>query len=168
MYLYVFSLGGSAGKANIEVHDIQFVAASHPEQAWPALRESWFGDADKLHVDGYGRLTWADGHRITLCTYPPENKSKKLWFVNAGAYDPFLLTELHAFDFFVSADVKEVQDRALQSLLKGKLHQHRDNLRKVDDCLELQKIGELYVHVIPEERGTAFLPEWQGYQPIGK
>lgn len=41
MNLYVFYLGGNAGKSNIEVHDIQFVAASHPEEAWPALRGTW-------------------------------------------------------------------------------------------------------------------------------
>lgn len=40
MNLYMFYVGGNAGKSNIEVHDIQFVAASAPEDAWPALREA--------------------------------------------------------------------------------------------------------------------------------
>lgn len=109
MDLYVFYLGGNAGKSNIEVHDIQFVAASHPEEAWPALREAWFGDADKVHIDGYGKLTWADGYRITLCAHPPENSVNRLWFVNAGAYEPASLAELHAFDFFVAGGVREAK-----------------------------------------------------------
>ena len=38
MNLYMFYVGGNAGKSNIEVHDIQFVAARVPNDAWPALR----------------------------------------------------------------------------------------------------------------------------------
>lgn len=30
MNLYMFYIGGNAGKSNIEVHDIQFVAANRP------------------------------------------------------------------------------------------------------------------------------------------
>ncbi|MCP6553529.1 DUF1543 domain-containing protein, partial [Klebsiella pneumoniae] len=45
MHLFMFYVGGNAGKSNIEVHDIQFVVARTPEEAWPALREAWFGDA---------------------------------------------------------------------------------------------------------------------------
>ncbi len=33
MNLYMFYIGGNAGKSNIEVHDIQFVAANRPEDA---------------------------------------------------------------------------------------------------------------------------------------
>ncbi|AVE16795.1 DUF1543 domain-containing protein [Pantoea vagans] len=166
MNLYVFYLGGNARKSNIEVHDIQFVAASQPEEAWPALREAWFGDADKVHIDGYGKLSWADGHRITLCTHPPKNKTNRLWFVNAGAYDPASLAEVHAFDFFVTGGIREAKKRAMQRLLKGKLHQHKDNLKDVDDCLLLDKVGEFYIHLTPDETGVPFMPEWQGYQPI--
>lgn len=42
------------------------------------LRESWFDDKDKLHIDGYGKLEWADGYR-------PDN-----------------LAELHEVGFFVA------------------------------------------------------------------
>ena len=31
MELFVFTIGGNAGKSNIEVHDIQFVVAERPE-----------------------------------------------------------------------------------------------------------------------------------------
>lgn len=72
MNLYMFYVGGNAGKSNIEVHDIQFVAASAPEDAWPALREAWFGDSDKIHIDGYSRVTWADRFSISLSPEPPK------------------------------------------------------------------------------------------------
>ncbi|MCX8957996.1 DUF1543 domain-containing protein [Erwinia psidii] len=168
MHLYIFYLGGNAGKSNIEVHDIQFVAARKPEDAWPALREAWFGDADKLHIDGYARLTWADGFNISLCDVAPDHTDRRLWFVNAGAYHPSSLAELHAFDFFVAKDAKEAKARGLASLLNGAQQQHKDNLKEVDDCLLLEKVGGLYVHLTPCENGTPFTPEWQGYQPIGR
>ncbi len=41
MKLYMFYVGGNAGKSNIEVHDVQFVAAEQPTDAL-ADRENWF------------------------------------------------------------------------------------------------------------------------------
>jgi hypothetical protein len=87
MHLFMFYVGGNAGKSNIEVHDIQFVVARTPEEAWPALREAWFGDADKIHIDGYSRIRWADGYEVTLARTPAHD-GVKLFFVNAGGYRP--------------------------------------------------------------------------------
>lgn len=101
MRLFVFAIGGNAGKSNIEVHDIQFVIAENPEAAWPTLRENWFGDRDKIHIDGYGRLRWVDGYRVSVSKTPPESQSSKLFFVNVGAYCKTDLMELHAFDFLL-------------------------------------------------------------------
>lgn len=167
MYLYMFYIGGNAGKSNIEVHDIQFVAAREPQDAWPTLREVWYGDKDKIHIDGYARITWADGYRIELKPEQPQASSPRLYFVNAGAYHPDTLAELHAFDLFVASDVAEAKAKGLASLLNGALQQHKDNLKEVDDCLQLEKVGDLYLHLTPDDTGTHFKPEWQGYQPIG-
>ncbi|MDG0797744.1 DUF1543 domain-containing protein [Pectobacterium punjabense] len=166
MHLYMFYLGGNAGKSNIEVHDIQFAAAEKPEDAWPSLREAWFGDPDKVHIDGYARITWADGYTVTLSETRPED-GNRLFFVNAGAYHPSTLAELHAFDLFVAKSAKDAKSKGLASLLNGALHQHKDNLKDVDDCLLLEKISGLYIHLTPSPAGTPFTPEWQGYQPIG-
>lgn len=167
MQLYMFYLGGNAGKSNIEVHDIQFVAASDPKEAWPALREAWYGDKDKVHIDGYASINWADGYRITLVAEKPPATAHRLFFVNAGAYHPETLAELHAFDLFVATDAAQAKAKALATLLTGTLQQHKDNLKEVDDCLLLEKIGDLYIHLTPDDSGTHFKPEWQGYQPIG-
>ena len=42
--LLMFYVGGTAPGANIELHDVQFAAADRPEEAYPLLREKWFGD----------------------------------------------------------------------------------------------------------------------------
>lgn len=167
MQLFMFYLGGNAGKSNIEVHDIQFVAAETPEQAHPALRAAWFGDPDKIHIDGYARIVWADGYHVSLKDTPPDGDAR-LWFVNAGAYDASSLAELHAFDLFVASDSREAKARGLAALLPGALHQHKDNLKDVDDCLLLEQVSGKYIHLTPSDEGEHFLPESQGYQPIGK
>lgn len=87
MKLYMFYVGGNAGKSNIEVHDVQFVVAKQPTDAWPSLREAWFGDKDKIHVDGYAEIKWADGFDVSLQS-EPSISDYKLYFVNVGGYVP--------------------------------------------------------------------------------
>lgn len=164
--LYMFSLGGNAGRSNIEVHDIQFAAVEKIEDAYPYLREVWFGDKDKLHLDGYMPVTWADGYDISLSTVASDHPLK-LFFVNVGAYSPESLAELHAFDLFVAEDAQQAKEKALQQLLLGKNHQHRDNLKDVDNCLLLDNIGSLHIQLSPNPNGSKNVPEWQGYRPIG-
>ncbi len=112
MYLFMFYVGGNAGKSNIEVHDIQFVVARTPE-AWPALREAWFGDADKIHIDGYSRINWADGYEVTLARTPAHG-GVKLFFVNAGGYRSDTTAELHEFGLFAASDAREAKEKALK------------------------------------------------------
>lgn len=96
---------------------------------------------------------------------PPS--AKKLYFVNVGAYNHTELAELHAFDFFVADNAAEAKEKALRSLLSGEDQQHKDNLKDVDDCKVLSQIDEYYIHLEPQKKGNKFIPEWQGYQPIG-
>lgn len=166
MYLYMFYLGGNAGRSNIEVHDIQFVVTKSPKEAWPILRNVWFGDKDKVHIDGYMRITWVGGYDITLSEKPSNNRLK-LFFVNVGAYEVSSLAELHAFDLYIAESSKEAKEQALSCLLNGAIQQHKDNLKEVDDCLLLEKIGDYYIHLEKNSDGCRDLPEWQGYQPIG-
>lgn len=111
MNLYMFYVGGNAGKSNIEVHDIQFVAAREPKDTRPALREAWFGDKDKIHIDGYSRITWADGYSVTLSSEPPQT-TKRLFFVNAGGYKSDTLAELHEYDLSVTEDARQAKEKA--------------------------------------------------------
>lgn len=166
MDLYMFYIGGNAGKSNIEVHDVQFVVANEPQDAWPALREAWFGDRDKIHIDGYSRITWVDGYSVTLSAEPPQ-VGQRLFFVNVGGYRSDTLAELHEFGLFVAEDAQQAKKKALATLLCGVDQQHKDNLKNVDDCLLLEKVGERFVHLTPCASGHRDQPEWQGYQPIG-
>ncbi|MBQ0215369.1 DUF1543 domain-containing protein [Proteus vulgaris] len=168
MKLFMFYVGGNAGKSNIEVHDIQFVAAEKPIDAWPALRDAWFGDKDKVHIDGYTEITWVDGFDISLSlSNKTSNNNNKLYFVNVGGYHPSSLAELHEFDLFVAQSANEAKEKAITTLLVDSQQQHKDNLKDVDDCILLSKIGDYYIHLIPNNSGEHFKPLWQGYQPIG-
>ena len=64
--LHLFYLGGSAGQSNIEVHDVQFAVCDTWQEAIPALKAAWFGDADKIHIDGWQVINWADGYGIQV------------------------------------------------------------------------------------------------------
>lgn len=164
--LYMFYVGGNAGKSNIEVHDIQFAAVERPEQAWGLLREAWFGDKDKIHLDGYSVIAWADGYDIVLGSEPAAG-GPRLYFVNVGGYLPDTLAEQHAFDFFVAEDAATAKARALGRLLPGVAQKHKDNLKDVDNCLLLEKIGDYHIRLIANPDGQPPSPAWQGYQPIG-
>lgn len=166
MKLYMFYVGGNAGKSNIEVHDVQFVVAQQPTDAWPALREAWFGDKDKIHVDGYAIINWVDGYRVELRREPAMHQ-QRLYFVNVGGYKPLTLAELHEFDLFVASTATVAKQKAINTLLVDSQQQHKDNLKDVDDCVLLNQVGDYYIHLIEQPDGEHFKPEWQGYQPIG-
>lgn len=165
MHLYMFYVGGNAGKSNIEVHDVQFVVADKPQDAWPMLREAWFGDSDKIHIDGYSRLTWADGYSLSLSD-EPSSSAMKLYFVNVGGYRADTLAELHEYGLFVAQDARQAKQKALATLLCGVDQQHKDNLKEVDDCVLLDKVGDTFIHLTPCAAGRPDKPEWQGYLPI--
>ncbi len=155
MQLYMFYLGGNAGKSNIEVHDIQFVAARDPKEALACAAGSpGMAIKTKCTSTAMPALT---GLMATVLRWPqkkPPATAPRLFFVNAGAYHPETLAELHAFDLFVATDAVQAKAKALASLLTGALQQHKDNLKEVDDCLLLEKIGDLYIHLTPDDSGT--------------
>lgn len=62
----MFYLGGNAGMPNIEVHDVQFAAARQAMDTQPGMRKTWFGDPDKVHIDGCARTVWVDRLSTTL------------------------------------------------------------------------------------------------------
>lgn len=164
-FLYMFYVGGSAGRSNIELHDVQFAAVAKVEEAYPALRQAWFGDTDSLHLDGYTRITWADGHDVSVGPAPCDS-GLRLFFINMGGYSPDHLAELHEFALFVATDEAAAKARAKKQLLRGAVLRHKDDLREIDNCLALQEIDGLHVQLRANPHGTAARPHWQGYRPI--
>ncbi len=163
--LYMFYVGGRAGRSNIEVHDVQFAAVAQVEEAYPALRQAWFGDADSLHLDGYLRVRWVGGFAVSLGASPCSS-GLRLYFINMGGYQPEQLAELHAFGLFVAADEAAAKAMARTQLLAGTRLRHKDDLMEVDDCLALREVDGLYVQLHADPQGRADPPEWQGYRPI--
>lgn len=176
--LYMFYLGGNAGRSNIEVHDIQFAVCSNYQEAIPALKAAWFGDADKIHIDGWQTVSWADGYDVRVSDRPSESGQSefrqsgfpqdtvRLYFVNAGGYVANRLAEAHASGLFVAANPAEAKQKALQSLLPEYSQQHKDNLKDVDNLLELNEIGGQQIHLIPNPHGKPDEIGFQGYMPI--
>ncbi|OIR02385.1 hypothetical protein GALL_155430 [mine drainage metagenome] len=164
-HLFMVSLGGSAQGANLELHDVQFVAAADVDEAVPLLRRRWFGDAKSLHLDGYRPVVWADGHAVTL---RPAAAAAPLglYFVHMGAYAEGTDGELHADGLFVAASAEEAKRRAKQSLLAGAEQQHADAVRAVAEVL-LQAVPGWHLHLTPAPRPPALPPAWRGYRPIG-
>ncbi|MCT2271122.1 DUF1543 domain-containing protein [Serratia marcescens] len=165
--LLMFYVGGTAPGANIELHDVQFAAADRPEEAYPLLREKWFGDKRKVHVDGYARIDWADGYDVSLEPAPFAGE-EKLFFVNVGGYRSDELAELHQFGLFVARSADEAKEKAKRALLTDSAQQHKDDLAEVDDCLLLQALQGYHVHLRANPHGEPARPLWQGYLPIGE
>ncbi|HFC8517537.1 TPA: DUF1543 domain-containing protein [Neisseria weaveri] len=163
--LYMFYLGGNAGRSNIEVHDVQFAVCSDYREALPALKAAWFGDADKIHIDGWQTVGWADGYDVRLSDRPSENQAR-LYFVNVGGYIKNSLAEAHAFGLFVAESPAEAKQKALKSLLPDYCQQHKDNLKDVDNLLELSEVGGLHIHLVPNSDGKPDEIGFQGYMPI--
>lgn len=165
--LYLFYIGGTAGRSNIEVHDVQFAAVKRIPDAYPSLRDAWFGDPSSLHLDGYAAVAWADGFDVTLAP-APDPSGWKLFFVNMGGYRRGVLAELHEFGLFVARDAAGAKTKARQHLLAGAEQLHKDDLREVDNCLLLAQVDGLFVHLSPNPHGTPMTLQWQGYRLIGR
>ena len=118
--LYQFYIGGTAGRANIELHDVQFAAVARVQDAYPALREAWFGDPSSLHLDGYVDITWADGFDVRMAD-GLDPSGLTLFFVNMGGYRKDTLAELHEFGLCVTQRLPGV-DQPLHQLRR---RQHR-------------------------------------------
>ena len=165
--LFMFYLGGNAGRSNIEVHDVQFVACESVAEAVPALKAAWFGDADKVHIDGYQVVNWADGFAVDLVREGADNGGMFLFFVNVGGYLPHQLAEAHEFGLFVAENADAAKEKAKRTLLLHHELQHKDNLKDVDDCLLLAEVGGWQVRLREDAHGKALPPQYQSYHPIG-
>jgi hypothetical protein len=192
--LFLVVLGGRIAGAHIELHDVRFVAGPSIDDTLPALRRQWFGARKGLHLDSWMAVRFVDGYRVELRLEPfvgPE----RLWFVNMGGYDPQQLAELHAFGVVVATSPQAAKAAARRRFLAHAQERHKDDLHGVedalaagvDDCLEVQlsfaadpaepadaaaaatgggRQAGWAVHLIPDGREQAQVPDWFGYRPI--
>ena len=168
MKLFVFFIGGDIEGSLIELHDARFVAAETMEDTYPAIKKSWWGRPESLHLDCWGELTSADGHNVVLKSEPPEGENR-LWFVNLGGYDPAEFIELHKNVFVVAPNESKAKVRALKYILDWKSH-HKDQqyeMEKMSDIGDILKKQGLYIHLEPTDTPVPFTFT-TGYKPIGK
>jgi hypothetical protein len=164
--LFMFYLGGEAPNAQIELHDVQFVIADTSEDAYPVLRERWYGAPWALHVDGVTDVRWADGHDVTLSD-TPSTDGKKLYFIFMGGYIPGDLMEHHKMGLFVARDSAEAKARAKARLMTEFTLQHRDNQMEIEHCTLLWELHGKFIHLKPNPLGMSLGEMWQGYRRIG-
>jgi len=137
MRLYSVYLGGRAEKCNIELHDIVFVVGRKLEETYPQLVEKWFGLSHRIHIDAYVELTHADGYAINIVPKNTAPESEyKLYFMNFGAYEPDLFSEVHQIAFYVAKDKTEAIARARGELCCGMIQTHCDDSLVVDDLID--------------------------------
>jgi len=166
MKLFAIYIGGQAAGANIEIHDMRFVAAPSILETYDELRRQWWGVPGSLHIDCWAEIDHADGHDVVLATQPfagPE----KLFYVNLGGYDVAEFSELHRNMFVVAASARQAKARALQSV-KQWTQAHEDDTYEAEQVIALEKAPgtpDLYVHLQPAAlaRPLAFTC---GYTPI--
>jgi len=159
--LFAVYLGGRADRCNIELHDVVFVVGSSIEETYPLLATKWFGNLEQFHIDSYVHLQSIDGYEIQLVKDPAKiDLSKKLYFINLGAYKSFEFTEYHQSAFYVSESSPEAVKRAKSELCKGLQTIHKDDVVvidrvsntaefDIDDVLEIREVDEYYISLIP-------------------
>ncbi len=153
--LFAVYLGGRADRCNIELHDVVFVIGSCIEETYPLLAKKWFGNLNHFHIDSYLHLKNIDGYEIELSKTPSQDTtSKKLYFINLGAYQPHEFTEYHQSAFYVAEDAPEAIRRAKSELCQGLQTIHKDDVVlldhvsqnfDVDDILEIGNVDEYFI-----------------------
>ena len=184
-FLYLVVLGGSAEKANIELHDVRWVVGSNIEDTYDALREDWFGSPKGLHIDSYKKIKYIDGYKINLIDLEKDkiykkqlvkkNKAKKyLWFVNIGGYDPTSMQEKHEFGLVTASTKLEAKNIAKSKWLIGCEKKHKDDIASLemlfdcDDCELIKKIGKWEIELTKDNNFIEEnnYPDWYGYKKI--
>jgi hypothetical protein len=165
MHLFLVYIGGTAPGANIELHDVRFVAGEQFSDTYPLLRQQWFGTLKGLHVDSYMQIKHIDGYRISLHT-APQQAEQKLYFVNMGGYYPEKIAEQHEFMLCVASSLQQAKAKAKQRLLTDADSQHKDDLLQLDECFALEQLQGWYIHLTPSDQSQAMRPDWSGYNVI--
>jgi hypothetical protein len=153
-HLFAIYLGGRATGCNTELHDVIFTVGKDLKDCKPQIIEKWFGNKDRLHVDSYIQLDKVDGHTVELSKTPSEN-NLKLYFINLGAYQKGLFTEIHENRLYVCQDKMQAKQRAKEELCQGMYQVHTDDLFEVDDLIEIEKVSGYYLNLTPKAGAKA-------------
>ncbi|MGB1230380.1 MAG: DUF1543 domain-containing protein [Holosporaceae bacterium] len=155
--LYMIYIGGYTKGALIELHDMRFVVAKNIEDTFASLRQQWWGEPDRLHLDAWGVVHSADGYQISLHD-TPQQEELKLFFVNLGGYDPKVFSELHHNVLVVAPSAPKAKVKALKGILNWSTP-HRDALFEVENIFCVNQAAQeqnLHIHLTPTENPKPF------------
>jgi hypothetical protein len=168
MKLFMIYIGGKHEKSLIELHDIRFVMANTIEETYSALKKSWWGTPESLHLDCWGAVNSIDGYELRIHSYP-QQRAEQIYFVNLGGYDSAQFTELHENILLVASSPAEAKQKAIARMRPCEVP-HRDYAYEVESILCLEDMGKeqgLFLHLEPSSAPAPF--EFTClYTPIGK
>ncbi|VXB27804.1 DUF1543 domain-containing protein [Brevundimonas sp. G8] len=150
MRLFAIYIGGEHPAANIEVHDMRFVAAPSIEATHETLLAQWWGREGTLHIDCWSEISQADGYEISLLPEPYEGK-EKLYYVNLGGYDGVAFAEQHRNVFVVADSLPAAKARAIKQAT-GWTDAHRDEMYEAEQAFALDDAAHavrLHIHLKP-------------------
>ena len=150
MKLYAIYIGGEHPAANIEVHDMRFVAAPSIEATHETLLAQWWGREGTLHIDCWSEISQADGYEISLLPEPYEGR-EKLYYVNLGGYDGVAFAEQHRNVFVVADSLAAAKARAIKQAT-GWTDAHRDEMYEAEQAFALDDAAQaerLHIHLKP-------------------
>jgi hypothetical protein len=148
MKLFAIYVGGEMQGANIEVHDMRFIAAPSVEATYDELLAQWWGKPGSLHIDCWAEIAHADGYDVALSREPFLGQ-ERLYYVNLGGYDRSEFSEKHKNVFIVATTVKEAKARALNEAREW-AEPHRDDMYEADQAFALDSFVDadrLYLHL---------------------
>lgn len=146
--LFVVMLGGKHHRAKIEVHDVAFIVADSLEQAYPQLRDSWFGSPKGVHIDSWMAVDGVEKWRVELSSLAPSPGTPRLYFINLGGYESQTFGEAHHYLLVVAKDKREAMTKGKRQALSHWTQAHTDAVLDVDDCLPIDEVSGRYVHLV--------------------
>lgn len=165
MKLWMICLGGKVKGANTEVHDIQFVVAESVDQTYAVLRQAWYGDAYKLHLDSYKEVQGGDGYSVRVVKEKPQ-QDNGFYFLQLGGYDDKQLQELHE-GLFVASDSSE--HAKLKAGFQAEAYHeqgHIDYVGNIEDLMLSVDGEKYYIELQATNEDFNMAPDWFGYQRI--
>lgn len=166
MKLFAIYIGGEHPRANIEVHDMRFVAALSIAETYEALKRQWWGRPGSLHIDCWSEVAHADGFEISLRPDPFEGP-EQLYYVNLGGYDRTSFSEQHRNVFVVAESLPQAKARAIKRA-KGWVEPHRDDIYEAEQAFALSDTAldhRLHIH-LRSAAGASDPPFTCAYTPI--
>jgi len=159
--LHVFMLGGRHARARIEVHDVAFANVDAIEEAYPQLRQDWFGERKGLHVDGWLAVDGVEEYKVRFGEVAPAEGAPRLYFLNLGGYAAGALGEAHDYRLLVATDAEAAKRKAKALRDASWFKPHTDALLEVDDCIAIDQIGGCHVQLERgEHRGITLVSDY--------